>query len=125
MQRATLWITLLFVIAAGIQAADVPGTWQAQVPGRDGNLMDTTFQFKVSGGQLTGTVENQFGQREISDGKVSGDDISFTVNIDAGGNQLTFLYKGKVSANEIKFNRERKGGEGGSAKVDFVAKRKN
>jgi len=125
MQRTILSTILLCLIAAGIQAADVAGTWQAQIPGRDGNLMDTTFQFKVAGAQLTGSVENQYGEREISDGKVSGDDVSFTVNIDAGGNQMTFLYKGKVSGNEIKFNRERKGGEFGPAKVDFVAKRKS
>ena len=112
------------LLAAGLQAADISGQWQAQIPGRDGNLMDMTFQFKVSGEQLTGSIENQYGERQISDGKISGDDLSFTVNIDAGGNQMTFLYKGKVTGNEIKFNRERKGGEGGTAKVDFVAKRK-
>ena len=38
---------------------------------------------------------------------------------------MTFMYKGKVSANEIKFIRERKGGEFGPAKVEFTAKRKN
>ena len=83
-----------------------------------------TWTYKVSGGEVSGTIENQYGERQISDGKLSGEDISFTVNIDAGGNQMTFLYKGKVSANEIKFTRERKGGEFGPAKVDFVAKRK-
>lgn len=107
------------------QAADVSGTWLAQIPGRDGNTMETTFNFKVSGEKLTGNMENQFGEREISDGKVSGDDIAFTVRIDFGGNEMIFLYKGKVSGNEIKFNRERKGGEFGPANVEFVAKRKS
>ena len=125
MMRTFVFTFALCLLVAGLQAADVSGQWLAQIPGRDGTPMDTTFQFKVSGEQLTGTVENRYGERPISDGKVSGDDISFTVNIDAGGNQMTFLYKGKAAGNEIKFTRERKGGEFGPAKVDFVAKRKS
>jgi opacity protein-like surface antigen len=123
--RTFIAAILLCLLATAVQAADVTGQWQAQIPGRDGSPMETTFKFKVSGGQVTGTVENQYGEREISAGKTSGDDISFTVNIDAGGNQMTFLYNGKVSGNEIKFTRERKGGEFGPAKVEFVAKRKS
>ena len=125
MMRTFLLTILLCLFAASIQAADISGQWQAQIPGRDGTPMDTTFKFKVSGAQVSGTIENQYGEREISEGKLSGDDISFTVNIDAGGNQMTFLYQGKVSGSEIKFTRERKGGEFGPAKVDFVAKRKS
>ncbi len=125
MARYTLFAILFALFALGAYAADINGQWTAQIPGRDGNLMDTTFTFKTSGEKLTGSIENQYGEREISDGKVSGDDVSFTVHIDAGGNDLTFLYKGKIAGNEIKFNRERKGGEMGAANVNFVAKRKS
>jgi len=126
MRRYTLFsMTLFCLVALSAQAADVSGQWLAQIPGRDGATMETTFTFKVSGAQLTGSMENQYGERQISDGKVSGDEISFSVHIDFGGNEMTFLYKGKVSGNQIKFNRERKGGEFGPANVEFVAKRKN
>jgi hypothetical protein len=125
MVRILIATIFLCLFAAGMQAADVTGQWLAQIPGRDGTPMETTFKFKVSGEQVTGTIENQYGERQISDGKTAGEDISFTVNIDAGGNQMTFLYKGQVSGNEIKFTRERKGGEFGPAKAEFVAKRKS
>lgn len=126
MKRCVLSLLMLLGLAAfTAQAADVAGQWLAQIPGRDGDMMETTFTFKVSGEQLTGTVANQYGEREISDGKVSGDSVAFTVKIDFGGNEMLFLYKGKVSGNEIKFNRERKGGEFGPANVEFVAKRKS
>ena len=115
---------LLCLSAITAQAADASGTWLAQIPGRDGNLMDTTFQFKVSGDQLTGTMENQYGERSISDGKVSGDDVSFTVRIDINGNEMTLLFAGKVSGDQIQFTRERKGEDLVPAKVEFVAKRK-
>ena len=114
----------LCLCALGAVAADVGGQWLAQIPGRDGNTMETTFTFKVAGDQLTGSVENQYGERQISDGKVAGDEVSFTVKIEYNGNEMTFLYKGKVAGSEIRFVRERKGGEFGPAKVEFTAKKK-
>jgi hypothetical protein len=126
MMRYTFFVAaFLGLIALGAQAADVSGQWLAQIPGRDGNTMETTFTFKAAGEQLTGSMENQYGEREILDGKVSGDDVSFRVHVEFGGNEMDFLYKGKVSGNEIKFVRERKGGEFGPASVEFVAKRKS
>lgn len=107
-----------------LQAADVTGTWLAQVPGRDGNTMETTFTFKQSGEALTGTMSNQYGDREISDGKVSGDDVTFNVHIEFNDNKMTLAFTGKVSGGEIKFKRERKGGEMGPASVEFVARKK-
>jgi hypothetical protein len=125
MKRYILLVPMLLGLAAlTARAADVAGQWTAQIPGRDGNTLDTTFNFKVSGGQLTGSMENQYGEREISEGKIAGDDITFTVRIDFGGDEVIFLYKGKVSGNEIKFTRERKGGDLGPVSVEFVAKRK-
>ena len=96
----------------------------AQVPGRDVNPMETTFAFKTAGETLTGTMSNQYGDREISDGKASGDDISFNVNIELGDTKMTLVFTGKVAGSEIKFRRERKGGEMGPASVEFVAKKK-
>ena len=125
MRRSILLSTILLGLAAlAVMAADASGTWLAQIPGREGNMVETTFQFKVSGEQLTGNMQNQWGEREISDGKVAGDDISFNVKIEFGGNEMLFLYSGKIAGDEIKFTRERKGGEAGPAKVEFVAKRK-
>lgn len=107
-----------------LEAADVTGKWVAQVPGRDGAAMETTFTFKVVGDKLTGSMENQYGEREISDGKASGDDISFNVNIEFNDNKMTLVFTGKVAGAEIKFKRERKGGDMGPSNVEFVAKKK-
>ena len=47
-----------FVLAATLvaHAADITGKWTAQVPGRDGQTRETTFNFKVDGEKLTGTT---------------------------------------------------------------------
>ena len=117
-------VMMLSLGALCLQAADVTGAWVAQVPGRDGGTMETTFAFKAAGETLTGTMSNQYGDREISDAKVAGDDISFNVNIEFGDTKMTLVFTGKVAGSEIKFKRERKGGEAVPASVEFVAKKK-
>jgi hypothetical protein len=101
-------------------AADVSGKWVAQVPGRGGQMQDVTFDFKVSGDQLTGTVTNPRGESPISDGKIEGDTISFVQVLNFNGNEMKILYKGKVAGDEIKFTRQR---EGGDRVSEFTAKR--
>jgi len=78
--RAVLWtLALVVLLAVTAVAADVSGKWVAQVPGRGGNTQETTFNFKVSGATLTGSVTNPRGETEISEGKASADEVSFVV----------------------------------------------
>lgn len=102
-------------------AADVNGKWVAQVPGRGGQTREVTFNFKADGSTLTGTVTTPRGDNPISDGKVEGDNISFTQTLEFGGNEVKLLYKGTVSGDEIKFTRSREGGQGRTQ--EFTAKR--
>jgi hypothetical protein len=106
-----------------IWAADISGKWTAQVPGRGGQPQETTFTFKVEGDKLTGTVSGQQGDTPIADGKVSGDEISFTVTRERQGATIKQLYKGKVAGDEIKFTRSAEGGQGNRPPVEFNAKR--
>jgi hypothetical protein len=112
-------LTLALAFAGAVLAADISGKWTAQVPGRDGAPQDTTFNFKVEGTKLTGTMSTQRGEAQISDGKVEGDKVSFTVVRNFGGNEVKLLYKGTIAGNEIKFTRE--GGQGPAR--EFIAKR--
>jgi hypothetical protein len=99
----------LLILLASAWAADVTGKWVAQVQGRQGTV-ENTFNFKVEGTSLTGTLTTPQGETAISDGKVSGDEISFAVVRKFGENEMKFLYKGKVAGDEIKFTREMQGG---------------
>jgi hypothetical protein len=110
-------------MAALAWAADVSGKWVAQVPGRGGQTRETTFNFKADGGKLTGTVSGMQGDNPISDGKVSGDDVSFTVALSFNGNDIKMTYKGKVSGDEIKFTRTVEGGGQTRPPQEFTAKR--
>lgn len=54
-------------------------------------------------------------------GKVSGDMVSFSTTIDAGGNSIKILYKGTVSGDQLKMTRQRDGGQGQAR--EFTLKR--
>jgi hypothetical protein len=106
-----------------VWSGDVSGKWTAQVPGRDGQPQETTFTFKVEGDKLTGAVSGRQGDTPIADGKISGDEISFTVTRERQGATIKQLYKGKVSGEEIKFTRSVEGGQGNRPPVEFTAKK--
>lgn len=117
---SSLLVSTLVLVAAA-SAADVTGKWVAQVPGRNGETREAVFNLKAAGDQLTGTVTSPRGEQQISEGKIAGDAISFTVVLEFNGNSMKFLYKGKVAGDEIKFTREREGGPEGPR--EFTAKR--
>ena len=112
---------LIAVASVSIYAADVTGKWTAQVPGRDGQTREQTFTLKADGEKLTGTVSGMAGDTEIKDGTVKGDDIAFSVVRNFQGQEMKFLYKGKVSGGEIKFTTTREGGD--APPREFTAKR--
>lgn len=118
--RVLFVLTLITLLASVVVAADVTGKWTAQVPGRDGQTREQTFNLKAEGANLTGTLSGgQGGDTAIADGKIAGDTISFTVTREMGGNTVKWTYTGTVSGDEIKFKRE--GGQGQPR--EFVAKR--
>ena len=121
-----LWaMALLALCVIAAVAADAGGKWIAQVPGRGGETQEQVFVFKVEGSTLTGTISTPRGEQAISEGKVSGEEISFVVVRKFQDREMRFLYKGKVSDNEIKFTREMQGGPGGGGPPpqEFTAKR--
>ena len=120
MKHRIFWmISAVLSLALVAWAADVTGKWTAQVPGRNGNMRDVTFDLKSSGQSLTGSMSARNGDVPISDGKIDGDSISFTVTLEFGGNTVKQMYAGKVAGSEIHFKRE--GGQG--QPIEFTAKR--
>lgn len=94
------FLALMLLPSAG--AADLNGKWKGDLKGPDGNDLEINFDFKVDGEKLTGTVTNTYGEEQITDGVVKGDDISFVIL--AGGGQFKITYKGKLDGEDIKFH---------------------
>ena len=128
---------MLTALVASAWGADVAGKWIAQAPAGQGTS-EITLIFKVDGTGLTGTLDNSQmpGAIEIKDGKLQDNDISFHVLRTFGENEMKVLWKGKVSGDEIRFTREIEGGMmgggaggaggaggGGAAADEIIAKR--
>jgi hypothetical protein len=111
--RSLVSILAVFVLlTVAYAAANVDGAWTGQRPGRDGNMMPVTFKFKAEGDKLTGTTTMRDNEIPISDGKISGSDVSFTVKMEFGGNSMVTKYTGTVSGSEMKLKLVREGREG-------------
>jgi hypothetical protein len=59
--------------------ADLNGKWTGTLKAPDGNDYPLNYTFKVDGGKLTGTGDAPQGSVELTDGKVNGNDFSFTM----------------------------------------------
>ena len=98
----------ILAIGTAVQAADATGTWGWTRPGRNGGPdQKMTLKLKVDGDKLTGTLtspsrDGGTTDTKIADGKVKGEEVSFTVTREFNGNKMVAKYSGKVSADAIK-----------------------
>ena len=118
--RTILIAGTLLLMSAGAWAADIAGKWAGDVPGRGGDMTPATFTFKVDGDKLAGNMKSGERDLPLQEGKVSGNQISFSTTFDAGGNSIKILYKGTLSGDQLKMTRER---EGSGQAREFTLKR--
>jgi hypothetical protein len=111
------------VALVSLWAADATGKWTAEMQGRNGNTMTVNMNLKADGAKLTGSVSGRNGDTDISDGKVDGDDVSFTVVREFNGNQIKQNYKGKLDGDAIHFTVTMEGGNGAGKPRTFDAHR--
>jgi hypothetical protein len=111
-------VAALALFTTGLFAADVTGKWSAEMQGRDGQKRVQTFNLKAEGDKLTGTVSSPMGERPIVDGKVTGEDVSFAVEVEFNGEKRKIEYTGKIVGDELKM----KSGTGERTR-EFTAKR--
>ncbi len=120
-------LTLGFLLMAGIAlGADIDGKWAGQYNSGMGEPMTLDFEFKADGNTLTGTAPGGADARiPIKDGKIDGNNISFSVAVSMGEQAMSFNYKGVVSGDQIELSFEMAGAppaEGGAAQK-FIVKR--
>ncbi len=93
--------------------ADVAGKWKASIEGQDGPR-EVMFTFQVTDGKLTGTATGPQGEAPITEGKVEGDKVSFTVE----SGQFKAVMTGTVTGDDLKLT-----GQVGDRNFELAAKR--
>jgi hypothetical protein len=112
-------VLLIMWLAAVASAADITGNWKADLQTPQG-MVQVSYSFKQDGETLTGTWQAAKSPTvQISDGKVTGDKVSFVVKIDGNGG-LSFVHEGKIDGDEIQLTMKPSGEFPGST---VVAKR--
>ena len=126
-KKLLLATTILLVVALGLWAADVTGKWTFEIQGRNGS-QTVTLDLKSSGSSLTGSVSGMGrggNAMDISDGKVDGNNISFSTKAEFNGNSFVTSYKGVVSGDSIKLDVTRPGRGGGEPTTTSVTAKKS
>jgi len=114
-------LALLTIWACAALAADISGNWKATAEGPNGS-MERTFTFKVEGNKVTGeTTSSMLGKSTITDGKIEGDTVTFSITADFGGNEMKIDYKGKIGDDQIKFTST--AAAAGGQSIEWLAKR--
>jgi hypothetical protein len=106
----------LFLVMTGMSfAADIDGTWTGSLD-MGGQAMPVGFTFKAEGTTLTGTMPGMPGPDgspakpiAIKNGKIDGNNISFSVSIAMGEQEMKIDYKGVLSGESLKINGEAMG----------------
>jgi hypothetical protein len=125
----------IFVFVAAGSAADINGTWIAQVPDPRGVIYERIFTFRISGENWRGdsTVIGTLKGRHdilyaISEGIIIAETISFAVYYPTPWGAVRINYNGKISGDEIKFTVKQERhriGSLGSYPQEFVAKKES
>jgi len=102
---------LTAALAISAFAAEIAGKWKTTFTTPNGDKREGVLNLKVDGAKLTGTMESPRGSSEINDGKVDGDNVSFTVVRKFNDNEVTIKYKGKVSGDDMQLTMDFNGNE--------------
>ncbi len=131
MQRilaSLIQITACLLLAAAINTnaqdkkADPSGTWKWSQTGQNGQARESTLKLKLDGDKLTGSMSGRGGDTAIEDGKIKGDEVTFSITREFNGNKITAKYSGKLSGDSIKGKIETER-DGQSRSRDWEAKR--
>ena len=117
---------VLCALTFALMAADVTGKWTWEQAGRGGNTSTQTLTLKADGATLTGSLNGgRGGDQAITDGKVDGSKVSFTVKRNFQGTDFVTTYKGTLDGDTLNLEVTRPGMGGGDPVTTKVAAKRS
>lgn len=77
----TSMLAFCFVIGIAAVVADLNGSWAGVVIAPDGNQYPLNYTFKIDGDTLTGNAHSSRGSIDLTNGRVKGDSLSFSIAV--------------------------------------------
>ena len=101
--KRTMLITMMLVLGSATLsfAQGITGQWKAVMMGMD-QEMEIVYTFKTDGEKLTGAIASPMGDMAVMNGKVTGADYYFEVDMDG----QAIPHKGTVSGDTMTMNIE-------------------
>lgn len=100
-----------FLLAVNAFGTDLTGIWIGSYPGRNNDPIDIAFQFKQNGDTLIGKLYGDYESTQFTEGKVSGDELTFFVIAkEQSGNEIIQTrtkFTGKLVDGALELTRER------------------
>lgn len=102
-------------------AVDLSGSWSVTLESPQGE-QEASMTLDQQGASFDGSVEAEFGSMDVVDGLVSGNEVSFTLVLDAGGQTLEFEMSGTAEENSMSGSGS---GPQGMGSIDWSATRED
>lgn len=99
--RYLLSILAFGCTAIGSVAEDASGSWKWSFTTQNGDTIESTAKLKQEGQKLSGSVTSRFGEAEISDGSVKGEEVFFSIKRERDGQAFVIKYTGKLTGDKI------------------------
>ena len=121
MKKLMFTFVVLFLGTVFSYAADIDGKWKGSVAGGGpdggaGQAMELVFNFKADGEKLTGSITTPMGEMAFTNGKISGKELSFDVDM----NGTAIKHKGVIDGDTIKLKVEGMGGPDGGTDMTLT-----
>ena len=102
MQKRFLVFVLLFATVALAQKAQDPvGQWNLQADAQ-GEISKFTLTITKEGAVLKGKIASeQYGPQDLTDLKFENDVLTYTRNLDLGGQVIAMAFKGKIEGDKL------------------------
>ena len=94
MKKTVLTVLFAVFVMVAANAQKIDGKWKTSIDTPDGAI-ELTYNFKTDGEKLTGFIATDFGDMPFTNGKISGNEFSYVM--DMMGEQ-----KGKIEGDVIK-----------------------
>ena len=119
-------VSLAFAYNAFAVSADLTGDWFVKMESPQ-DTVTYLFNFDVKGDSFTGTVKiknkKEEGVGQVTDGKIDGDKIAFTLHVPIAGTPSTVSATGTVTGNEMKLTIEGEDPHDGHRKMQLTLTR--